>query len=371
MMPFPKRLFWTVLVAALALGSTACGGGAGDCELTLPGPDEEPFDRLRDYCFFQGEPARQHEVTSDRVVPYQVRSKLYSDESDKFRFVALPEGETIEYDETAMWGFPEGTIIVKTFYYPHDARSPDEGRRLLETRLLMKRDGRWKPQIYRWNDDQTRANRDLLGRDVQVEWTDEEGNDRSTNYRIPNKNKCKSCHARNNKITLLGPRTRQLNRNFEYASGPNNQLEQFADRGLLDAEVGNPEKLPRLPDPKNEELPIDTRARAYLEGNCAHCHDPEGGASNSGMFLGIEQDDPSKLGICKRTVAAGGGTGGRTYGINPGHPEDSIMIYRMKSNDPEIKMPELPLRTVDEFGVDLVSEWIANLRPKGCSDRDQ
>jgi len=47
------------------------------------------------------------------------------------------------------------------------------------------------------------------------------------------------------------------------------------------------------------------------------------------------------------------------------------MTFRMKSNDPEIKMPELPLRTVDEFGVSVVSEWIANMRPQGCSDRGE
>jgi len=367
------------VLLSLLLASSLAGGGCGEttgssdaggseCELNLPSADEEPFDRLREYCFFEGDPSRQHEQTSDRVIRYGVRSKLFSDESRKFRFVALPEGEQIEFNENELWGFPEGTIIVKTFYYPDDERNPEAGRRLLETRLMMKRNGEWEPQIYEWNDQQTGAERFLLGRDVQVDWVDEEGREQSVNYRIPNQNKCKSCHADDNDLTLLGPRTRQLNRDFDYPSGPRNQIEQFAERGMLDSEVGDVSALSALPDPKDESLSIETRARAYLEGNCAHCHNPTGGASNSGLFLGIEQEDRSNFGVCKRTVAAGGGTGGLEFDIKPGFPEESIMIFRMRSTDPEVKMPELPLRTVDEFGVDLLSRWIAQMRPKGCSE---
>ena len=36
------------------------------------------------------------------------------------------------------------------------------------------------------------------------------------------------------------------------------------------------------------------------------------------------------LGVYKATVSAGAGTGGHTYSIVPGHPDESILIYRMK-----------------------------------------
>lgn len=357
-----------ILSLAVALSLAGCGPvGEDECELTLPESGEEPFERLSDYCFFNGEPAKQHLEPSEGVVPYKVRSKLYSDRSRKFRFIVLPDGEKIDFKEADMWSFPEGTVIIKTFYYPHDARKPSEGRRILETRLMIKRDGDWKPQVYLWNEEQTRAKRHLIGKDRTINWTDEEGTERETSYRVPGKNKCKSCHAVDNKIALLGPRTRQMNRTFEYADGEQNQIERLDELGMLAGELPDVSTLDKLADPTDQDLSIETRARAYLEGNCAHCHNPKGGASNSGMFLGLEEENKRDMGVCKNPVAAGGGTGGYDYDIKPGFPDESIMIFRMKSSDPEIKMPELPLRTVDEFGVDLISKWIAQMEPKGCS----
>lgn len=346
----------------------ADASGEPPCELTRA-PAGEPFETLSEYCFFRGRPAEQHLKPSEGVVPYAVRSKLYSDESDKFRFIVLPEGETVGYDAEEMWAFPDGTIIVKTFYFPNDARKPAEGRRLLETRLLVKEEGEWEPYIYHFNDEQTEARRDILGADREVTWTNEEGKEVTTNYRIPNQNKCKSCHQLDNDIALLGPRTRQMNREYDYPGhGTANQLDRMDAMGMFDESPGDPSTLDKLADPKDESLELETRARAYMEGNCAHCHRPGGGASNSGMFVGIEQEDPQDYGVCKQTVAAGGGTGGLKFDIKPGYPEESILIFRMRSNDPEIKMPELPLRTVDTFGANLLAEWIKEMRPKGCNN---
>jgi hypothetical protein len=58
-------------------------------------------------------------------------------------------------------------------------------------------------------------------------------------------------------------------------------------------------------------------------------------------------------------AAAGQGTGGFPHDIVPGKPEESIVIFRMNSLDPEIKMPELPNRVIDKAGVQLISDWIA------------
>jgi hypothetical protein len=43
------------------------------------------------------------------------------------------------------------------------------------------------------------------------------------------------------------------------------------------------------------------------------------------------------------------------------------MVHRMASTDPEIKMPELPSLLADEFGVDLVSAWIAAMPERDCN----
>jgi hypothetical protein len=106
---------------------------------------------------------------------------------------------------------------------------------------------------------------------------------------------------------------------------------------------------------------VAARARAYLEINCAHCHNPAGAAANSGLFLDRRQSDPVALGIGKRPVAAGRGSGGRDFAIAPGDPDASILVYRMESTDPGIAMPELGRATVHVEGVKLLREWIATM----------
>ncbi|MDX1385143.1 MAG: hypothetical protein R3190_15935, partial [Thermoanaerobaculia bacterium] len=104
---------------------------------------------------------------------------------------------------------------------------------------------------------------------------------------------------------------------------------------------------------------LDARARAYLEINCAHCHNPEGPARTTGLDLSWSADEPVDLGVYKFPVAAGRGSGDRLFGIVPGAPEESILIYRMLSLDPGVMMPELGRRRVHEEGVALLEEWIA------------
>ncbi|MEM8725960.1 MAG: hypothetical protein AAGE86_10615, partial [Pseudomonadota bacterium] len=102
-------------------------------------------------------------------------------------------------------------------------------------------------------------------------------------------------------------------------------------------------------------------ARAYLDVKCAHCHQPGGGASNSGLDLRWEQDDPHAIGIRKPPVAAGRGSGGRTVSVKPGDPDASILLYRMSSTEPGVAMPELGKGTVDPDGVAVVRKWIAEM----------
>jgi hypothetical protein len=47
-------------------------------------------------------------------------------------------------------------------------------------------------------------------------------------------------------------------------------------------------------------------------------------------------------GVCPRPVAAGHGSGELRYDVVPGEPDQSIIVYRMRSTDPAIRMPQLP-----------------------------
>ena len=111
---------------------------------------------------------------------------------------------------------------------------------------------------------------------------------------------------------------------------------------------------------------LDERARAWLDINCGACHNGRGGAARtSGLYLDLAQTDLHELGLCKAPVAAGRGSGGRIYGIVPGQPDASILVFRIESIEADVKMPELGRNLVDAEGVALIRQWIAQL-PGTC-----
>jgi len=79
---------------------------------------------------------------------------------------------------------------------------------------------------------------------------------------------------------------------------------------------------------------------------------PGGPASNSGLRR------KRRWGNRKRPVAAGRGSGGYTYDIDPGKATSSILIFRMKSQDPGIMMPELGRSLVHSEAVTMLEAWI-------------
>jgi uncharacterized repeat protein (TIGR03806 family) len=321
----------------------------------------QPYEKLSEYGLFVGNGATQE--AADGVVPYDLNSALFSDYANKHRFVKLPPGTSAKYDPDKVFDFPVGSIVAKTFGCLHDIRDPSKGERLLETRLLVHTPEGWLGLPYVWNKEQTEAFLDVGGSTVDVSWVHTDGKDRSVNYVIPNANQCKSCHENNKIQAPIGPKARNLNKDFAYKDGTENQLVHWTKAGILEG-APSPDEAPRLAkamDPSSGTL--DERARAWLEINCAHCHNPEGPAKTSGLDLMASQQDPSKYGILKTPVAAGRGAGGFTFDILPGKPAESILMYRLLSTDPGVMMPELPRRLVDDEGVALIHEWIAQMPP--------
>lgn len=320
----------------------------------------KPHEKLSDYSLFAGDMKEQNPATD--VLPYDLNTPLFSDYAYKLRFVKIPEGKAAAYSPDEAFLFPEGTIIAKTFYYPEDFRKPGKKRRLLETRILYKQADGWATYPYVWNEEQTEAYYDVAGQITSVEWTHTDGKKRAIRYVIPNKNQCKQCHELNGDIVPIGPTARSLNKDFAYAGGTRNQLEYWAAQGKLTGFGGTAS----APEPVVWNNPATgstaRRARAYLDVNCGHCHRSGGQAATSGLFLNITETDSVKLGINKPPVAAGRASADNLYSVDPGHPEKSILIYRLKSLDPGIMMPEMGRKTVDEEGVKLLEEWIASLR---------
>jgi uncharacterized repeat protein (TIGR03806 family) len=312
---------------------------------------------LSSYGFFQGDLKNLDPV--EGVVHYELNSPLFSDYAYKKRFIRFPEGKHATYHHDDVFDFPEGTVLIKNFYYPADFRKPDENIRLLETRLLMLESGSWKALPYIWNEEQTEAYLDVAGKSIDVAWTHYDGTQKQVVYSVPDMNQCKGCHLRGDKVTPIGPVARQLNGTGE--GNTVNQLINLAEHGWLQ---GLPalDQVPRLVSYEDEEEQLDLRARAWLEVNCAHCHRPDGPAKTSGLHLLADVKDPFALGVGKPPVAAGRGSGGLKYDIVPGNPRESILFYRINSDDPGVMMPELGKSMIHEEGVELVREWINEMK---------
>ncbi len=312
--------------------------------------------KLSDYGLFTGD--LKNQTPTAGVTPYELISPLFSDYARKLRFVQLPTGQSVAYNPDSVFQFPVGTRIAKTFYYPNDERRPDGGRRIMETRILSHEPTGWVALPYIWNEEQTEAYLEVAGGTSLVEFKDANGKKQQVNYVVPNVNQCKGCHERDGKMTPIGPSARQMNASMQYRHGSENQLDYWSRTNQM---TGLPTARPRFVSYMDEGAPLNERVKAYLDINCAHCHNPKGPAKSSGLFLDYHYYGTTAYGIMKSPVAAGRGSGGLQYDIVAGKPTESILHYRMNSHDPGVMMPELGRTVVHQEGVALIREWIKSL----------
>jgi uncharacterized repeat protein (TIGR03806 family) len=323
---------------------------------------DQPFcDKLSTYALF-ADPAKQ--LPAEGVLPFTVSTSLFADRADKDRFIVLPAGATMAWRDSEAFELPVGSVLVKTFRFPRDARDATRAQQLIETRLLVRRAKGWEGAAYVY-DRNGEAKLAIEGAEVPVDWIDAAGVEQHQQYLVPNKNQCKNCHEETDGVlTPLGPKARHLNRSGEDRNGDDgaisNQLQHWIDSGVL---TGAP---PATQWPKSAVAydatsgTLEQRARTWLDISCAHCHNPKGAARTSGLDLSLTAT-PATLGICKPPVATGRGSAGRPYDIVPGRPDESIIMARLESTEPEIKMPELGRTLVDTQGTALIREWILSL----------
>lgn len=288
------------------------------------------------------------------VIPYELNSPLFSDYASKSRTIWMPAGQAARYDPVKTFQFPLGTVVSKSFSF---------NDRVVETRLLVNTAGGWIPLPYVWNRDRTEAFLEIAPDAQRIAYRHPSGETIDVDYVIPNVNQCKNCHENGGSNAPIGLRARHLNRDYVYGDGPANQLAYWTRIGYLTGAPQDAKDAPRLAvwnDPKTGML--DERARAYLDINCAHCHNPDGPGNTSGLNLSAFQKDMVALGECKTPVAAGRGSGNFRFAILPGHPEESILVHRMASAEPKVMMPELGRSAVHREGLELIREWIGAMR---------
>ena len=308
--------------------------------------------KLSDHGLFKGALADQ--IPAEDVQAYQLNTPLFSDYTTKYRFFKIPPGTKINYGDQGTLEFPVGTLIAKTFAYPVDMTDSTKGERLLETRIEFRREDGWFGFSYLWNEDQTDATLALGGSELEVSWIHSDGSKRSNLYQVPNANQCLNCHQQGEHFVPLGSIAANL-------SGDPDQLDDLIDRGLL-ADAPQWSEIEPWPNFDHaSKHTIADRARAWLHVNCAHCHNPIGTARTSGLDLRRSQHDPAKFGVNKVPVAAGHGSGGRSFDIVAGKPDESILMHRIESQDPSVAMPNVGRRLVPVEAAALVRQWIEQL----------
>lgn len=319
--------------------------------------------RLSDYHLFKSE----IDPTADGLsggFEYKLNNELFTDYAEKDRFIFIPPGQKIDYRGTGVLDLPVGAIVTKTFSFYSESSG---GKPMpIETRMLVRRKAGWQAIIYRWDHDQKDAFLFLGGEIRKIKVLVHNERPLEIEYGIPNRRQCLSCHAtdlnKRNELSLIGPKAKFLNHNLNPITAGQNQLVWLKEKNYLK----NLPALSEVPmvavwnDPLSGSL--DKRAKAYLDINCAHCHSPMGAATNTGLFLATEvATDHVNYGRCKPPVAAGFGSGGFSYDVNPGHPESSILQFRMESNLLAARMPQLGRSVVHVEAVELINDWIKHM----------
>jgi uncharacterized repeat protein (TIGR03806 family) len=300
----PRKRLTSAMVALLAAGMTACASdfeGPPPYDLHFEIPRTVDFaPSLAAYQLFD-EPMAALEPAEGTHL-YELSSELFTDHAHKQRLVRLPEGTTVVVSAEGALQFPEQTVIAKTFYYPADMRDPGGPRRVIETRLLVLAGGRWNVATYLWNAEQTDASLLLDGATTDVSWLDTEGQPASTAYVVPHEGECVTCHQSGGSSTYIGPTLRNLNRKVLRGGAEVNQLEHLAAEGVL--EGADWTSAPAIPSYADVGHPLASRARAYLDANCAHCHNPGAWDEAAQTELDLRFEIPvSQTGIGQSTSA--------------------------------------------------------------------
>lgn len=285
--------------------------------------------------------ARAPTKPASGLVPFDVNVELWSDGSEKERYLAIPDGTTLSVDAIGDVQLPRGGVLMKTFKL---AGKP------IETRLLVHHDDDiWQGYTYEWLDDQSDAL--LLPSSKQKMIGDHA-------WYFPSRADCLRCHTEAAGRSL-GLELRQLDRDVVYAATNRvaNQIATLEHLGLFASSatpLPQPAALPSL----ESAAPLDARARAYLHVNCAGCHRPNGGAA-SAMDLRYERT-LAETNACNATPAQGDfHVTGATL-LTPGASERSLISLRPKALGSG-RMPPLGTARVDQQGLALVDAWITSL----------
>ncbi len=292
------------------------------------------------------------------LIEYNVNTELWSDYALKRRWIALPNNSQIQFDSVDLWQFPVESVFVK--HFTMEMLQGDSSSAVhMETRVLIHQNQGWQGVTYRWNEAQTDATlvEESATEEVIVADINFPNSQREQTYFYPGPTDCLRCHT-SIAGRVLGPRTQQLNGNFDYAQRTANQLTSWNHIGLFDRNIGEGNQYSRFSALTDSSASLEQRSRDYLDANCAFCHQPGGPtpvnidlrASTLLTDMGLLAEEPNSgnLGIDGAKL------------IYPGNRQLSILWQRMNAND-DNRMPTVGSHIQDPTALSIIGDWIDSL----------
>ncbi|AUC83038.1 hypothetical protein [Lacinutrix sp. Bg11-31] len=358
-----KNYFFYLLFFLLTLNILSCSKE----ESYEPNPEEiievspvvfdienVPYQNLSEYNFFNGTIKNLLPVTG--VLPYGLNSSLFSDYAKKKRFIWMPSNVKATYvNDFSPFNFPIGTVLIKNFFYNNVL--PENTSKIIETRLMIKKVDGWEFAEYVWNETQTEAALTNESQIINIEWLQNQET-KQVDYKIPSPSECFTCHNSYDSPIPIGPKPQNINKDYLYADGTKNQLVKWVEQGFL--ETGYPLTIETSVNWSDESLPLDLRARSYLDINCAHCHTEGSYCEYRPMrFAYKDNHDLENMGVCVPMETDIGN--GLTHIVKPSSPNESVLYFRINSTIEQYRMPLLGRRLIHTEGVRLIEEWIDSL----------
>ena len=286
---------------------------------------------------------------------------LWSDGATKRRWVQLPAGSRINVADLAKWELPVGTKFWKEFSF--------KGRKV-ETRFLWQiAKNQWVFASYAWNESQTDAE---LASERGVAGIAEVADGRR--HSIPSVGECRSCHD-SSRTEILGFDALQLSTDRDPNALHAETLtpEMITLKTLVDENLIAPKRTDLVTNPPRiaAASPQTRAALGYLSTNCGNCHNRESSIASLGLNLkhtvpAAGSREPG-AGECTPALATTVGKRGHwvvpehqdaSRLINPGHPESSAIVRRVKSRRPSSQMPPIGTVVADRQAVELLTAWV-------------
>lgn len=269
------------------------------------------------------------------IVSYEVNSPLWSDGSEKYRHISVPDHQKITVGDDGQFNYPTGTTLIKTFSYddvPH------------ETRLMIKHAEGWAGYSYEW---------DWLNKEaILLEDTKKKQLSNGLAWTYPSRNNCFQCHT-NVSGRVLGFESLQLNRSTDNS---HNQLEWLESEGILEgiASIDLANNLSSLDD---SSASYTDKFKSYVHSNCSYCHQPNGPTA---ALIDFRYTTPlSEMNICDVD----------TLNLIHSQPQAkkilslndytaSALYWRVNTIGTE-KMPPIGTTLIDEGFKSLLEDWYA------------